>query len=159
MPWSLSMKPDTSLGASMAMAYAAAWFCLLSIFLNLISSQIARSGRGRGGRRFRRHARRRAFLSSGRSAVSIISAKKPWNRVSSSITRPMKLFFASRGRMIPSCRLSSLIAKHPNLSARLIVGDEKVSANPKLNNCVRGWDASRYDWIILADANVLMPRD
>jgi ceramide glucosyltransferase len=52
-----------------------------------------------------------------------------------------------------------LIANHPAKSARLIIGDEKVGANPKLNNCVRGWDASRYDWIILADANVLMPRD
>lgn len=52
-----------------------------------------------------------------------------------------------------------LIAAHPNVPARLIVGDEKVSANPKLNNCVRGWDAARYDWIILADSNVLMPGD
>ena len=52
-----------------------------------------------------------------------------------------------------------LIAAHPNVPARLIIGDEKVSANPKLNNCVRGWDAARYEWIILADSNVLMPRD
>jgi ceramide glucosyltransferase len=52
-----------------------------------------------------------------------------------------------------------LIAAHPNVSARLIRGDEKVSPNPKLNNCVRGWDAARYDWIILADSNVLMPQD
>jgi ceramide glucosyltransferase len=52
-----------------------------------------------------------------------------------------------------------LIAAHPNVAARLIIGDEKVSANPKLNNCVRGWDAARYDWIALADSNVLVPRD
>jgi ceramide glucosyltransferase len=52
-----------------------------------------------------------------------------------------------------------LIAAHPNVPACLIRGDEKVSANPKLNNCVRGWDAARHDWIILADSNVLMPRD
>jgi ceramide glucosyltransferase len=52
-----------------------------------------------------------------------------------------------------------LIAAHPNVAARLIIGDEKVSANPKLNNCVRGWDAARHDWIILADSNVLMPQD
>ncbi len=52
-----------------------------------------------------------------------------------------------------------LIGAHPNVPARLIIGDEKVSANPKLNNCVRGWDAARYDWIILADSNVLMPQD
>jgi ceramide glucosyltransferase len=52
-----------------------------------------------------------------------------------------------------------LIARHPGRPARGIVGDEQVSPNPKLNNCVRGWDAACYDWIILADANVLMPND
>lgn len=52
-----------------------------------------------------------------------------------------------------------LIAANPQVPARLIIGDEKVSANPKLNNCVRGWDAATYEWIILADSNVLMPRD
>lgn len=52
-----------------------------------------------------------------------------------------------------------LIASHPHVDAKLIVGDEKVSANPKLNNCVRGWDAAKYEWIVLADSNVLMPKD
>jgi cellulose synthase/poly-beta-1,6-N-acetylglucosamine synthase-like glycosyltransferase len=52
-----------------------------------------------------------------------------------------------------------LIANHPEKPTRLIVGDEKVSANPKLNNRVRGWDAARHDWIILADANLLIPKD
>lgn len=42
---------------------------------------------------------------------------------------------------------------------RLIVGDVAVSANPKLNNCVRGWEAAETDWVILADSNVLMPKD
>ena len=52
-----------------------------------------------------------------------------------------------------------LIAMHPGVKARLIVGDERVSDNPKLNNCIRGWEAARHDWIILADSNVLMPED
>jgi ceramide glucosyltransferase len=52
-----------------------------------------------------------------------------------------------------------LMARHPERPTRLIIGDEKISANPKLNNCVRGWDAARYEWIILGDSNVLMPRD
>lgn len=43
--------------------------------------------------------------------------------------------------------------------ARLITGDVAVSANPKLNNCVKGWEAATTDWVILADSNVLMPRD
>ncbi|MET7245641.1 ceramide glucosyltransferase [Methylobacterium sp. EM32] len=52
-----------------------------------------------------------------------------------------------------------LIAAHPGVPARLIVGDERVSDNPKLNNCIRGWDEARHDWIVLADSNVLMPVD
>lgn len=52
-----------------------------------------------------------------------------------------------------------LIAKHPQVAARIIVGDERISDNPKLNNCVRGWDAAAHDWIVLADSNVLMPPD
>jgi ceramide glucosyltransferase len=52
-----------------------------------------------------------------------------------------------------------LMARYPSQPARLIIGDERVSSNPKLNNCVRGWDAASHDWIILADSNVLMPKD
>lgn len=52
-----------------------------------------------------------------------------------------------------------LIDAHPNVRARLLVGDDRVSLNPKLNNTVKGWDAATSEWIIMADSNVLMPRD
>ena len=52
-----------------------------------------------------------------------------------------------------------LIDEHPERAARLLVGDVRISAHPKLNNCVRGWDEARHDWVILADSNVLMPAD
>lgn len=52
-----------------------------------------------------------------------------------------------------------LMAAHPQVPARLIVGDERISDNPKLNNCVRGWEAARHDWVVLADSNVLMQPD
>lgn len=55
--------------------------------------------------------------------------------------------------------LHRLMAAHPRIPSRLIVGDERVSDNPKLNNCVRGWEAARHDWVVLADSNVLMPPD
>ena len=55
--------------------------------------------------------------------------------------------------------LQKLIAANPGVPAKLIIGDERISANPKLNNCVRGWEAARHEWVILADFNVLMPRD
>jgi ceramide glucosyltransferase len=53
----------------------------------------------------------------------------------------------------------SLIARHPNVPARLLVGNDRLSPNPKLNNMVKGWAAARHDWIIMADSNVLMPHD
>jgi len=52
-----------------------------------------------------------------------------------------------------------LMASHPDVPSRLIIGDEPVSANPKLNNCMRGWKAARHDWIVLADANIHLPAD
>ncbi|TPL05226.1 MULTISPECIES: ceramide glucosyltransferase [unclassified Mesorhizobium] len=55
--------------------------------------------------------------------------------------------------------IDAAIARCPKVPARLLIGDDRVSANPKLNNCVKGWQAARHDWVILADSNVLMPRD
>ncbi|MFO1184177.1 MAG: ceramide glucosyltransferase [Bauldia sp.] len=52
-----------------------------------------------------------------------------------------------------------LIAAHPGVRARLLVGDDRVSINPKLNNLVKGWDAAAADWIVMIDSNVLLPRD
>ncbi len=52
-----------------------------------------------------------------------------------------------------------LIAAHPHVNARLLIGDDKISGNPKLNNCVKGWHAAAYDYILLADSNVLLPPD
>ncbi|SFN82641.1 ceramide glucosyltransferase [Mesorhizobium sp. NFR06] len=55
--------------------------------------------------------------------------------------------------------INAAIARYPKVPARLLVGDDRISANPKLNNCVKGWQAARHDWAILADSNVSMPRD
>ena len=56
-------------------------------------------------------------------------------------------------------RIEAAIAAHPGVTARILVGDDRISANPKLNNCVKGWRAARHDWVAIADSNVLMPRD
>ena len=55
--------------------------------------------------------------------------------------------------------IKNAITRFPAVPARLLFGDDRVSANPKLNNCVKGWEAARHDWVILADSNVLMPED
>ena len=55
--------------------------------------------------------------------------------------------------------VEALIAEHAGIDARLLVGDERISSNPKLNNVLKGWRAAAYDWIVFADSNVLMPSD
>ena len=55
--------------------------------------------------------------------------------------------------------IRAAMANAPSVPARLLIGDERISDNPKLNNCVKGWEAARHDWVIMADSNALMPRD
>ncbi len=62
---------------------------------------------------------------------------------------------SSADPVIPLAR--RLMDAHPHIPARLLVGDDRISDNPKLNNCVKGWEAADRDWVILADSNVLMP--
>ena len=52
-----------------------------------------------------------------------------------------------------------LIAEYPHVPARLLVGNETIGDNPKLNNVCKGWRAAAYDWVVMADSNVLMPAD
>jgi ceramide glucosyltransferase len=52
-----------------------------------------------------------------------------------------------------------LIAAYAQVPARLLIGNETISDNPKLNNVCKGWRAAAHDWVVMADSNVLMPRD
>ncbi|PLL12717.1 ceramide glucosyltransferase [Tabrizicola sp. TH137] len=59
--------------------------------------------------------------------------------------------------VIPLVR--DLIARHPTRNARLLIGDDRVSANPKLNNLEKGWRAATGDFVVMADSNLLLPPD
>lgn len=50
-----------------------------------------------------------------------------------------------------------LISENPHVRARLLIGDDRPTANPKLNNLVKGWHGTRSAWVIMADSNVLLP--
>jgi ceramide glucosyltransferase len=52
-----------------------------------------------------------------------------------------------------------LLAANPEAPARLLIGDDGIAANPKLGNLVKGWDAARHEWIVIADSNVMMAPD
>lgn len=58
---------------------------------------------------------------------------------------------------VPAIR--DLIEANPEINARLLIGDDCATANPKLNNLIKGWNAADHDWIVIADSNVLMPPD
>ena len=55
--------------------------------------------------------------------------------------------------------LKKIINIYPNCDTTVLVGDDKISANPKLNNCLKGWSAAKYEYIVLSDSNVLAPAD
>lgn len=52
-----------------------------------------------------------------------------------------------------------LIARHPQVRARLLIGEQRISGNPKLNNLQKGWQAAGGEWGAMADANLLLPAD
>jgi ceramide glucosyltransferase len=56
--------------------------------------------------------------------------------------------------VIPIVRAA--IAAHPKVDARLLIGDDRISINPKLNNMVKGWRHAAYEWIVFIDSNVLV---
>lgn len=69
------------------------------------------------------------------------------------------LFCAASVRDPVVALVNGLIAEHPSVPAKLLAGDERISANPKLNNVLKGWRAAANDRIVMADSNVLLPRD
>jgi ceramide glucosyltransferase len=52
-----------------------------------------------------------------------------------------------------------LMAEHPAIETRLLVGEERFSPNPKLNNLAKGWLAARHDFILMADSNIMLAPD
>ncbi len=59
--------------------------------------------------------------------------------------------------VIPLVRAA--IAAHRHVPARLLIGDDAIGINPKLNNMVKGWRAAAFPWIAFIDSNVLPPPD
>lgn len=55
--------------------------------------------------------------------------------------------------------VEALMRKHSHVEARLLIGDHLGTQNPKLNNIAKGWRGAKHQWVVLADCNVLMPRD
>lgn len=71
-----------------------------------------------------------------------------------------RLIFCCDQAHDPAARLvRALIAEYPHRNAKLLIGRDPLTSNPKLNNLIKGWPHVDADWLILADSNVLMPKD
>ena len=51
------------------------------------------------------------------------------------------------------------MARHPGCRARLLVGGEVVSGNPKLDNMEKGYRAALGEYVVFTDSNLLIPPD
>lgn len=69
------------------------------------------------------------------------------------------LFCVARGDdpVVPT--IHALLNRYPQANARLLIGDDRISTNPKLNNMVKGWRESTGVWVIFADSNIILPTD
>lgn len=73
---------------------------------------------------------------------------------------PVELLFCVQSADDPIVPIvNDLLAEFPDVDARLLIGDDRISGNPKLNNLVKGWSAAKYDYILMSDSNVLLPPD
>lgn len=53
--------------------------------------------------------------------------------------------------------VEALVARHPEVRARVLYGEADVTGNPKLDNLMKGWAAVTTDWVCITDSNVLLP--
>jgi ceramide glucosyltransferase len=72
----------------------------------------------------------------------------------------LEIIFCAARADDPACAaIRAMIARHPHVNARLMVGNTPLTANPKLNNLAKGWDAATGEYVVMADANLLLPPD
>ncbi|MFT3689985.1 ceramide glucosyltransferase [Paenirhodobacter sp.] len=69
------------------------------------------------------------------------------------------LFCAARADDAAVPLVQRLIAEFPARRARLLIGEDRISGNPKLNNVAKGWRESRGEIVAMIDSNVLLPPD
>lgn len=144
----------------MSLSQAAALFCVAATVINLAGLALA-------GWRLRRP---RGFLPApaGAPPVTII---RPLCRINNFERETLgstfqldypdyEILFCVEDADDPVVGLvHGLMAAHPHVRAELLIGANRRTANPKLNNCLKAWDAASHPWVIMADSNVLMPRD
>jgi ceramide glucosyltransferase len=144
----------------MALANWAAGFCILATSLQVISTAIA-AIRCRARTKLLPPPRDPAPVTIARPVCGVDNFARETLSSTFGLDYPDYeiLFCVARDDDPVVGLVRELIAAHPGQRARLLIGDDRVGPNPKLNNVVKGFDAARGTWQIMADSNVLMPRD
>ena len=140
---------------------AAATFCITASIIHIVSITTAAA-------RLRRNSRGDSLFGRNPPAVSLV---RPLcgidNYAADTLASTFALDYprceilfcvaAANDPVVPFIR--AMMAEYAGAGSKLLIGDDRVSSNPKLNNVRKGWRAANHDWIVLADSNVLMPPD
>jgi ceramide glucosyltransferase len=153
----LSPTYDQSVGMIDA---AAGVFCALATLAHLASTAVALI-------LIRNGARTPAWFARGPAVSLIRPVRGLENHIEATLRssfmlayRNYELLFCVADADDPVIPLiERLIADYPQVSADILIGDDRISGNPKLNNMVKGMRAARHHWLLFADSNVLMPKD
>ena len=140
-------------------ALAAALFCGITVSIHIVSIVVA--GLRCRPRPLRQPASELPPVSIVRPVCGLDNFLEETLLTSFELAYPaFELIFCIASARDPAVQVvEKLIAAHGDVRARLLIGDDRVSHNPKLNNCVKGWRAADHAWIAIADSNVQMPPD
>jgi ceramide glucosyltransferase len=73
--------------------------------------------------------------------------------------RTQLIFCCDRENDAAARVVRALMQEFPHVDAKLLIGRDPVTCNPKLNNLLKGWPHVDAEWLIMADSNVDMPKD
>ena len=127
-------------------AYWAAGFCILATTLQVISTAIA-AIRCRARPSRMPPPRDAAPVSVVRPVCGLDNFARETLGSSFGLDYPDYeiIFCAAHGDDPAVPLVRALIAAHPEARARLLIGDDRIGPNPKLNNVVKGFDAARVE--------------
>lgn len=135
-------------------------FALAATLVHLLTAVIV-AARSRRARRLRDHPYRAGRVTLIRTIRDADALEVETLRSSFTLTHPdHEVIFCAASEddaAVPVAR--ALMGFFPHVRARLLIGDDCISANPKLNNMVKGWREARSPWVVFADSNLMLPSD
>ena len=161
-PWAvIRLSPPAADNARMMTTiWAAGLFCFATLVIHLVGVAVA-TGRCRTARQLLAPPGDAPGVSLVRPVCGLENHLEATLRSGFELDYPRYeiLFCVARATDPAVPLVQRLMRAFPQVPARLLIGDERISSNPKLNNMVKGWQAAGHDWVVMADSNVLMPVD